>query len=64
MFLLLIMCPSNKNFGHLSKAMTIFNWVNKIDQASKLINIHPLFVDDIVSLWIQKADHPEQLLAA
>ena len=60
MFLPRIMCPSNKTFWHL----TIFKWVNKIDQASKLINIQPLFVDDIVSLWIQKADHPEQLLAA
>ena len=41
-----------KKLWHLSKAMTIFNWVNKIDQASKLINIQPLFVDDIVSLWV------------
>ena len=53
MFLPLIMCPSNKTFGHFSKAiMTIFNWVNRIDQGSKWINIQPLFLDEIVSLWV------------
>ena len=57
MFLPLIKYPSKRTLG-------TFFWVNEIDQASKLINIQPLFVDDIVSLWIQKADHPEQLLAA
>ena len=57
MFLPLIKCPSKRTLG-------TFYWVNEIDQAFKLINIQPLFVDDIVSLWIQKADHPEQLLAA
>ena len=46
-FLPLIMCPSNKTFGHLSKAiMTIFNWVNK-NWSRPQINQH----STVVSWW-------------